>query len=107
MENLVFEHDGAPTDVAAFKGRTILLNFWATWCGPCREEMPGLDRLQGIAGNQSFSVVTVNMDTARLDRPKTFSANRGKNLGFYADPQGKVIRPCNKPANWSACRRLC
>ncbi len=93
MENLVFEHDGAPTDVAAFKGRTILLNFWATWCGPCREEMPSLDRLQGIAGNQSFSVVTVNMDTARLDRPKTFLRQIGvKNLGFYADPQGKVIQ---------------
>ncbi len=92
MENLGFEHDGAATDVAAFRGRTILLNFWATWCPPCREEMPGLDRLQGLAGNSSFSVVTVNMDSARLDRPKAFLHEIGaKNLGFYADPHGKVI----------------
>jgi thiol-disulfide isomerase/thioredoxin len=93
MENLAFEHDGAPTDVAAFKGRTILLNFWATWCAPCRQEMPGLDRLQGLAGNESFSVVAVNMDTARLDRPKQFLQETGvKNLGFYADPKGKALQ---------------
>jgi thiol-disulfide isomerase/thioredoxin len=93
MENLSFEHDGAPTDLAALRGRTILLNFWATWCVPCREEMPGLDRLQGLAGNDSFSVVAVNMDTARLDRPKAFFQQIGvKNLGFYADPHGNVMQ---------------
>jgi thiol-disulfide isomerase/thioredoxin len=93
MENLAFEHDGAATDVAAFKGRTILLNFWATWCVPCRQEMPSLDRLQGVAGNQTFSVVPVNVDTARLDRPKAFLKEIGvTNLGFYADPKGKVLQ---------------
>ncbi|MGO8737896.1 thiol:disulfide interchange protein TlpA [Rhodoblastus sp.] len=93
MENISFEHDGAPTDLAALNGRTILLNFWATWCAPCREEMPGLDRLQSLAGNPSFSVVAVNMDSARLDRPKTFLKQIGvKNLGFYADPHGKVFQ---------------
>lgn len=93
MENLEFEHDGAATNVAAFRGRTIFLNFWATWCAPCREEMPGLDRLQGLAGNPSFSVVAVNMDTARLDRPQKFLQETGvKKLGFYADPKGKALQ---------------
>ncbi|MCI4679410.1 TlpA family protein disulfide reductase [Rhodoblastus acidophilus] len=93
MPALSFLLDGAATDVAAFKGRTILLNFWATWCVPCRQEMPSLDRLEGAEGDKSFSVVAVNVDTARLDRPKAFLKEIGvKNLGFYADPKGKVIQ---------------
>jgi thiol-disulfide isomerase/thioredoxin len=88
--NFSFVHDDSATDVASFKGRTILLNLWATWCVPCREEMPALDRLQGEAGGDNFSVVAVNIDTARLERPKAFLQETGvKNLAFYADSSGK------------------
>lgn len=93
MPKIGFARDGVLTDLAAFKGRTILLNFWATWCAPCREEMPALDRLQGEIGDRSFSVVTVNVDTARLDRPKTFLDGIGvKNLAFYSDSSGKAFQ---------------
>jgi thiol-disulfide isomerase/thioredoxin len=92
-QNFGFLRDEAETDVAAFKGRTLLLNLWATWCVPCREEMPALDRLQGIAGNDDFSVVAVNIDTARLDRPKAFLNEIGvKSLAFYRDSSGKAFQ---------------
>ncbi|WP_298421721.1 TlpA disulfide reductase family protein [Rhodoblastus sp.] len=93
MPDFQFMHDGAPTNAAAFRGHTVLLNFWATWCVPCREEMPALDRLQGEAGNHSFDVVAVNIDTARLERPKAFLDEIGvKNLTFYSDSSGKAFQ---------------
>ena len=79
--------DGKKLTLADFKGHNVLLNLWATWCVPCRSEMPALDRLQAKLGGPDFEVVAVNIDTSRLDRPKAFLADAGvKNLGFYADP---------------------
>lgn len=84
--------DGKPVTLASFRGRDILLNLWATWCVPCRLEMPSLDRLQGARGNADFSVVAVNIDTARLDRPKAFLKEIGvKNLSFYADNSANIF----------------
>jgi thiol-disulfide isomerase/thioredoxin len=93
MPDLTFQRDGAPVALASFRGRTILLNLWATWCVPCREEMPALDRLQGMAASDNFGVVTVNIDTAKLERPKAFLEEiAAKNLGFYADSSGKTFQ---------------
>ncbi len=79
--------DGKKLTLADFRGRNVLLNLWATWCVPCRAEMPALDRLQAKFGGQDFQVVAVNLDTARLDRPKAFFTDAGvKNLNLYADP---------------------
>jgi thiol-disulfide isomerase/thioredoxin len=84
--------DGARKTLADFKGRTILLNLWATWCVPCRQEMPALDHLQSDLGGPNFQVVAVNIDTTRLDRPKKFLADTGvKTLGFYADSTADVF----------------
>ncbi|MGQ0444993.1 MAG: thiol:disulfide interchange protein TlpA [Beijerinckiaceae bacterium] len=78
--------EGTKASLGDFKGRTVLLNFWATWCVPCRQEMPALDRLQGILGSKDFSVVAVNIDTTRLDRPQAFLHEIGaKNLKLYTD----------------------
>jgi thiol-disulfide isomerase/thioredoxin len=78
--------DGKKLTLADFKGRNVLLNLWATWCVPCRSEMPALDRLQAKLGGSDFEVVAVNIDTSRLERPKAFLNDAGvKNLGFYAD----------------------
>jgi len=75
-----------------WRGRTVLLNLWATWCVPCRAEMPALDRLQAKFGGPDFQVVAVNIDTNRLDRPKTFFADAGvKTLSLYADPSADVF----------------
>jgi len=79
--------DGKKLTLADFKGHSVLLNLWATWCVPCRSEMPALDRLQAKRGGADFEVVAVNIDTSRLDRPKVFLADAGvKNLTLYADP---------------------
>jgi thiol-disulfide isomerase/thioredoxin len=78
--------EGTKASLADFKGRTVLLNLWATWCVPCRQEMPALDRLQGMLTSKNFAVVAVNIDTARLDRPKAFLHEIGvKNLKLYTD----------------------
>ncbi len=94
MANLAFNGpDGKPRTLADFRGKTLLLNIWATWCVPCREEMPALDRLQQAAGSDKFEVVTINIDTARLERPKTFLNEIGvKNLAFYADPKAEIFQ---------------
>lgn len=89
--------DGQPTTLAAFKGRTVLLNLWATWCVPCRKEMPALDKLQGKLGGADFQVVAVNVDQAHLDRPMAFLKDTGiANLPFYADPTFDVFQVLHK-----------
>jgi thiol-disulfide isomerase/thioredoxin len=92
--NLTFTGpDGAPKSLADFRGRTILLNLWATWCVPCRQEMPALDRLQAELGVDGFQVVAVNIDTRNLDRPRTWLQEVGvRNLAYYADPQAKAFQ---------------
>jgi thiol-disulfide isomerase/thioredoxin len=85
--------DGQKTSLAAFKGQLVLFNLWATWCVPCRQEMPSLDRLQGDLGSDAFKVVAVNMDTSRLDQPKIFLNKIGvEKLSFFADPKGDVFQ---------------
>ena len=84
--------DGQKRKLEDFKGKTVLLNLWATWCVPCRGEMAALDRLQAKAGSDKFEVVTINVDTSRLDRPKAFLGEIGaKNLAYYADPKAEIF----------------
>lgn len=84
---------GKPHTLADFHGRTILLNLWATWCVPCRKEMPALDALQAKLGGQDFEVVTVNIDTRNLDKPKTWLQEVGvKRLSYYSDSSAKVFQ---------------
>ena len=85
--------DGKRVSLETFRGRTILLNLWATWCIPCRQEMPALDRLQGAQGDETFKVVTVNIDTARLEKPRQMLFDIGvRNLDFYADPAAEIFQ---------------
>ena len=85
--------DGKPRTLADFKGRTVLLNLWATWCVPCRKEMPALDALQGKLGGEDFQVVAVNIDTRNLDKPKAWLQEVGVNrLGYFADPSAKIFQ---------------
>ena len=95
---VAFERDGgAKLTVADFKGRPILLNLWATWCIPCRAEMPALDRLQAAQGGPGFEVVAVNVDPARLERRAAFLDSVGvKSLTRYADPSGDAFETLHK-----------
>ncbi len=79
--------DGKLKTLADFSGRIVLLNLWATWCVPCREEMPALDALQGAAGSDKFEVVAVNVDTGSDEKPKRFLEEiKVSKLAFYQEP---------------------
>jgi thiol-disulfide isomerase/thioredoxin len=85
--------DGRQITVASFHGKTILLNLWATWCVPCRAEMPALNRLQAALGSDRFAVVPVNIDTARLEKPRAFLKDIGAtSLPFYADNTADILQ---------------
>ncbi len=84
---------GKPLTLKAFRGRTVLVNLWATWCVPCRKEMPTLDALQGKLGGPDFQVVAVNIDTRNLDKPKEFLKELNINkLVYYSDPDAKTFQ---------------
>jgi thiol-disulfide isomerase/thioredoxin len=73
--------------------RLVLLNLWATWCVPCRKEMPALDALQQKLGGPGFEVVAVNIDTRDPDKPKAWLKEVGINgLTYYADPTAKIFQ---------------
>jgi thiol-disulfide isomerase/thioredoxin len=63
---------GKDVTLSSFKGKTVLLNLWATWCQPCREEMPALDRLQQQLGSDKFEVVVLSLDRQGLDASGKF-----------------------------------
>jgi thiol-disulfide isomerase/thioredoxin len=94
VPNLAFEDaSGKKLSLASFRGRTVLLNLWATWCVPCRKEMPTLDALEGALGSKDFQVVAVNIDTRDPDKPKRFLKDIGiSKLAYYADPSAKAFQ---------------
>jgi thiol-disulfide isomerase/thioredoxin len=84
---------GTERHLADWRGRTVLLNLWATWCVPCRKEMPALDALEGKLGGPAFEVVAVNIDTRDSDKPRAWLKEAGiGRLGYYADPSAKVFQ---------------
>jgi thiol-disulfide isomerase/thioredoxin len=94
LPDLAFEDaDGKPKKLSDFRGRTVLVNLWATWCVPCRREMPALDSLQAKLGGPDFQVVAVNIDTRDPDKPKNFlkDANLTR-LSFFSDSKAKVFQ---------------
>jgi thiol-disulfide isomerase/thioredoxin len=84
---------GEAKTLGEWRGRTVLLNLWATWCVPCRKEMPALDGLQARLGGPRFQVVAVNIDTRDPDKPRTWLRENGiEHLAYYADPSAKIFR---------------
>ena len=87
------DENGAQKTLADWRGKTVLFNLWATWCVPCRKEMPALDALQAKLGGPAFSVVAVNIDTRDLQKPRTWLKEVGiTQLGYFADPSAKVFQ---------------
>jgi thiol-disulfide isomerase/thioredoxin len=119
---------GKPMTLADRAGKTVLLNLWATWCFPCREEMPALNALQKELGGEKFEVIAVNVDTGDDTKPKKFLAETGiDTLGYYRDntlalfndlkkrglalglpvtllidAEGCLLAHMNGPANWAS-----
>jgi thiol-disulfide isomerase/thioredoxin len=84
--------EGAAKSLKDWQGKVVLLNIWATWCVPCREEMATLDRLQADLGGNDFQVVAVNIDRGGADKPRSFLAETGAtHLSLYTDPSGKLF----------------
>lgn len=78
--------DGKAVTIADFSGKTLLVNLWATWCTPCRTEMPALDALQKEMGSDQFEVVAVNVDRGDDEKPKAFLGETGiQSLAYYRD----------------------
>ncbi len=84
---------GAERHLADWKGRVVLLNLWATWCVPCRKEMPALAALQRKLGSENFEVVAVNIDTRDPDKPKAWLERTGvTGLAYYTDATARVFQ---------------
>ncbi|WP_274423052.1 thiol:disulfide interchange protein TlpA [Chelativorans sp. YIM 93263] len=120
--------DGEMMSVADFSGKTLLINLWATWCAPCRAEMPALDELQADKGSDRFEVVAVNVDRGSDEKPQAFLneigiqsladyrdssmeifnelKTRGLGLGLpvtvLVDEEGCLLAHMNGPAEWSS-----
>lgn len=120
--------DGSQTSIGEFAGKTVLLNLWATWCAPCRAEMPALDRLQKERGGEGFEVVAVNVDAGDDTKPKRFleetgvgslASYRDNTLGIFnelkkrglalglpvtllIDAEGCLLANMNGPAEWAS-----
>ena len=94
IPDLAFEDaDGGQKKLSDFRGKTVLVNLWATWCVPCRKEMPALDALQAKLAGPSFEVVAINIDTRDPDKPRNFlkEANLTR-LGYFSDQKAKSFQ---------------
>jgi thiol-disulfide isomerase/thioredoxin len=83
--------DGTLRTLADYRGTVVLLNIWATWCIPCRTEMPTLDRLQGALGGSGFEVVALSIDRGGPEVVKKFFGEIGiQHLNVDVDLSGQV-----------------
>jgi thiol-disulfide isomerase/thioredoxin len=94
MPALAFQDaEGKPLTLEHWRGHTVLLNLWATWCVPCRKEMPALDALEQRLGGPKFEVVAVNIDTRDAEKPRAWLKEVGvQKLAFYADPTARTFQ---------------
>jgi len=97
LSEIQFENSqGEAMSLADFRGKVVLLNIWATWCAPCRREMPTLDRLQAALGGPDFEVVALSIDRKGLSVVKEFYDGLGlRELVMYIDSSGKAPRELN------------
>ena len=85
--------DNRERPLAEWRGRVVLLNLWATWCVPCRKEMPALDALEQKLGGPGFEVVAVNIDTRNPERAPQWLKQAGvTRLVQYSDPTAKLFQ---------------
>ncbi len=87
LTSLAFnDPSGKPMTLADRAGKIVLLNLWATWCAPCRAEMPALDALQKTEGGTDFEVMAINVDTGDDTKPKKFlEETKIESLAYYRD----------------------
>jgi thiol-disulfide isomerase/thioredoxin len=87
-----FDGEGKPRSLADWRGQVVLLNLWASWCGPCRTEMPSLAALQRRFGSKDFEVVAISVDRGGAKvAAKFLEETQSRLLRLYVDPSGKAI----------------
>jgi thiol-disulfide isomerase/thioredoxin len=89
--------DDSQFQLSELRGKTVVLNVWATWCPPCVKEMPSLDRLQALRGGDNFEVITISIDRTKYEPAKFFEDNNIENLkpwhdGSYGIPGNLQLR---------------
>ncbi|HKK00899.1 MAG TPA: TlpA disulfide reductase family protein [Desulfuromonadales bacterium] len=85
----VYDLKGHPTTLSSLRGKVVFLNFWATWCPPCREEMPSIDRLYEVFGdNPDFVMLAVNGEERGKETVPAFLKKNPHSFPVYLDPDG-------------------
>ena len=83
---------GRPVQLSSLRGKVVLLNFWATWCPPCREEVPSLLRLNQSLQGKAFQMLAVSVDEGGREAVQAFFRKQGAALPALLDTEGKVSR---------------
>lgn len=93
-EGLSFtDAEGRPTDFSAFRGRALVVNFWATWCPPCVAEMPALDRLHAQVAREGIEVLALSNDRGGLAQVQPFWQRTNlRHMAIWLDPRGATGR---------------
>ncbi len=93
VADFAFQDDaGKPLKISDWKGRVVLINLWATWCAPCRKEMPDLAELQRQLGSEDFEVVAISVDRKGVEASSAFLKETGaENLKLYVEPTTGIV----------------
>ena len=91
-EVLVTALDGAPLKLSDLKGKVVLLNFWATWCPPCREEIPSMMKLNSAMAGKPFQMVAVSIDEGGKPAIEAFFKTHNYTLPAYIDPENRASK---------------
>lgn len=86
----LYDLSGNLVRLADFRGKVVLLNFWATWCSPCRREIPSLERLYQSRNDQGFEIVAVNQERASASQIASFAKKYGMSFPILLNPRGDV-----------------
>ena len=94
LKNITFlDVDNKPINLNEFTGQLVIINFWATWCAPCKEEMPSLDNLKNLKGFENLKILPINVGQEDIQKSKIFFDDlKIKNLELYFDNSIKLAK---------------